>query len=357
MFVEHHHEACAISISDEVKRQYALASGADLSKLLDERIYKEQHRPALMSFWQKQVQARPQLPEEEFMRVVNEVEGLDVLIIIGMRDAAPATVFSPLVPESRVVEVRIERDDNTLGLFPDPSTPDYRPSFTFINSVDGNSFACQFAKNHLLPFLHADLDKLASMVRPIPNFPSTGIAFRHILGIAKEPGGLALCTSLLQNHFIGDWNTVDKVVAPEVGGILFASALAMKVDVPLWLVREGAKLPPPKVAVGKSMSFVSSALGKGEGIMGEGEATKEKKIEIEQDVVSRGGSVVVIDDVLSTGKTLCAVLELLKEAGIDQEDVSVLVVAEFPEHRGRELLWQRGFGRVSVRSLLVFGGN
>jgi adenine/guanine phosphoribosyltransferase-like PRPP-binding protein len=74
--------------------------------------------------------------------------------------------------------------------------------------------------------------------------------------------------------------------------------------------------------------------------------SKEKRIEMERDVVPRGASVVVVDDVLSTGETLCAVLQLLDEASIGAEDVSIMVVAEFPVHHGRELLRQRGFGRI-----------
>ena len=84
---------------------------------------------------------------------------------------------------------------------------------------------------------------------------------------------------------------------------------------------------------------------------------REKWIEMECNVVSRGASVVVVDDVLSTGETLCAVLNLLYEAGIEAEDVSFMVVAEFPVHRARELLRQRGFGRTNIQSLLVFGGD
>lgn len=74
------------------------------------------------------------------------------------------------------------------------------------------------------------------------------------------------------------------------------------------------------------------------------------------DLIPRGASVVMEDDVLATGKTLCAVLQFLDKAGIGAEDVSIMVVAKFPVHRGRELLRQRGYGGVNVQSLLVFGG-
>jgi adenine/guanine phosphoribosyltransferase-like PRPP-binding protein len=77
---------------------------------------------------------------------------------------------------------------------------------------------------------------------------------------------------------------------------------------------------------------------------------------MERDIVPKGASVVVVDDVLATGETLCAVLELLKKAGVGAEDVSVMTVVEFPAHRGRELLRRRGFGRVNIRSLFVYGG-
>lgn len=52
-----------------------------------------------------------------------------------------------------------------------------------------------------------------------------------------------------------------------------------------------------------------------------------------RDVVPRGASVLVVDDVLATGETLCAVLQLLGEAGVGAEDVNVMVVAEFPPSR------------------------
>jgi adenine/guanine phosphoribosyltransferase-like PRPP-binding protein len=87
---------------------------------------------------------------------------------------------------------------------------------------------------------------------------------------------------------------------------MYASALAPRVDIPLVLIREAGKLPPPTVSVVKLQSHISSLIP---------DISREKRIEIERDVVPRGATVVVVDDVLSTGRTLCAVLELLYEAG------------------------------------------
>ncbi|OXV05900.1 hypothetical protein Egran_06331 [Elaphomyces granulatus] len=356
--------ARAVSISDAIKREYAAATGADLSRLLWDRAYKEQHRPALTTFFQGEVRQRPRLLEEHFQNVVYGAVDVDVLLITGMRDEAPVATLSHLVPDSRLLEVHVQaseqtrrirrgchgdgddnRDSNNNGS--NLTALDYRPSLIFDNDTTGNEAAKRFAEYHLLPFVHEDLQRLANMVRQVPDFPRPGIEFRHVLGISQQPGGLALCTSLLQTHFTGDWAKVDAVACCEVGGFVYASALASRVDVPLVLIREAGKLPPPTVSVIKPTSHITSLASNN---------SKEKRIEMERDVVPKCASVVVVDDVLSTGETLCAVLQLLNEAGIGAEDVSIMVVAEFPVHRGRELLRQRGFGRINIQSLLVFGG-
>ncbi|KAI9867948.1 MAG: hypothetical protein M1813_007770 [Trichoglossum hirsutum] len=359
--------ARAASISDATKREYAAATGADLNRLLWDRAYKEQHRPALTTFFQGQARQRPRLPEEHFLNVVYGAVDVDVLLITGMRDEAPVAALSHLVPDSRLLEVHVQaseqtrrirrechggdgdgddnKDSNNSGS--NLTALDYRPSLIFDNDTTGNEAAKRFAEHYLLPFVHEDLQRLAHMVRHRPDFPRPGIEFRHVLGISQQPGGLALCTSLLQTHFTGDWAKVDAVACCEAGGFVYASALASRVDMPLVLIREAGKLPPPTVSVTKPSSHFSSLASNN---------SKEKRIEMERDVVPRGASVVVVDDVLSTGETLCAVLQLLDEAGIGAEDVSIMVVAEFPVHCGRELLRQRGFGRINIQSLLILSG-
>ena len=359
--------ARAVSISDAIKREYAADTGADLSHLLCDRAYKEQHRPALTTFFQRQVRQRPRLPEEHFSNVVYSAVDVNVLLITGMRDEAPVAALSHLVPDSRLLEVHVQaseqtrrtrrgchggdgdgddkKDSNNSGS--NSTALDYHPSLIFDNDTTGDEAAKRFAEQFLLPFVHEDLQRLANMVRQLPDFPRTGIEFHHVLGISQQPGGLALCTSLLQTHFTGDWAKVGAVVCCEVGGFVYATALASRVDLPLVLIREAGKLPPPTVSVIKPLSHISSLASNN---------SKEKRIEMERDVVPRDTSVVVVDDVLSTGETLCAVLQLLNEAGISAEDVNIMVVAEFPVHRGRDLLRQRGFGRINIQCLLVFGG-
>ncbi|MCJ1360690.1 MAG: hypothetical protein MMC33_010699 [Icmadophila ericetorum] len=362
--------AQAVSISDTTKREYAAATGADLNRLLWDRAYKEQHRQALTTFFQGRVRQRPRLPEEHFLNVVYGAADVDVLLITGMRDEAPVAALSHLVPDSRLLEIRVkaseERRQIRRGHYggdddrannkdskgsnnseSNTTALDYRPSLIFDNDTTGNEAAKRFAEHYLLPFAHEDLQRLARMVSQVPDFPRLGIGFRHVLGISQQPGGLALCTSLLQIHFTNDWAKVDAVACCEAGSFVYASALALRVDVPLVLIREAGKLPPPTFSVIKPSSHISSLAFNN---------SKEKRFEMERGVVPRGASVVVVDDVLSTGETLCAVLELLDEAGINAEDVSIMVVAEFPVHRGRELLRQRGFGRINIQSLLIFSG-
>lgn len=153
---------------------------------------------------------------------------------------------------------------------------------------------------------------------------------------------------MLQTLFTGDWTKVDVVVSCETGSFVYAPALAMRVGILLALIREAGKLPPPTISVGKSSSYISSSAIN---------VSSKSRIEMGRNVVPRGATVVIVDDVLATGNTLCAVLQLLDEAGVDAEDVKIMVVAEFPVHRGRELLRRRGFGKAHILSLLVLGGT
>ncbi|KAG9494745.1 hypothetical protein J7337_013884 [Fusarium musae] len=370
-----HCKARKVSISDATKREYAAATGADLDALLGDRTYKEQHRLALTAFFKEQMRQQPRLPVKHFLNAVSDAADMDVLVITGMRDEAPTATLSHLVPNSRLLDIRVTASEETRqarrkcpvndnnqhdnhcknehcgsngsNSESNSTTLDYRHSLVFDNEATGDAMARRFADKYLLPLIHKDLERLANMVVPVPDYPRPGIEFRHVLNIAQQQGGLALCTSLLRTQFKGDWGKIGAVACCEAGGFVYASALAQQVDVPLALIRETGKLPPPTIFVEKPLSHISGSRS---------DDSRGKRIEMSQDVIPRGSSVVVIDDVLATGKTLCAVLQLLAKAGISNENISIMVVAEFPAHHGRELLYHRGFGGISIESLLVFQG-
>jgi adenine/guanine phosphoribosyltransferase-like PRPP-binding protein len=104
------------------------------------------------------------------------------------------------------------------------------------------------------------------------------------------------------------------IVCCEVGGYVFASLLALQAAVPLALIRKTGKRPPPYVSVTKATSHNSKY------------QEEEESIAMERDAVAQGTNLVVVDDVLATGQTLCAVLEPMQKAGVAAQDISVMVV-------------------------------
>ncbi|KAM0229213.1 hypothetical protein ACHAP5_011720 [Fusarium lateritium] len=362
----HGHSSLVVSISDTIKREYAAATGANLDRLLGDRVYKEEHREALTKFYQDQLKKRPRLAEEHFIEVVKSAD-VDILSITGMQDEAPVTTLSHLVQDTRLLDIRVEASLTTRYLRrrrheshgpashgttnsnkSEDVTSNYRPGFTFENEVLGDKMIEEFARERLMPFMSADVQTLLGMIRSVPDFPRQGIVFRHVLNICQQTGGLALCVSLMQSLFFGNWCEVDAVITCEAGGPNFASALAISLGLPLITLRDPKMLPPPTISVVKHTSHISSHNTNG---------TSNKRLGMGTDDLRKGASVVVIDDVLATGQTLLTALQLLTAAGIELEDISVMVVAEFPFHRGREKLRQNGFGGVGVQTLLCFDGE
>ena len=134
-----------------------------------------------------------------------------------------------------------------------------RLSLVFDNDTTGADGPKTFAERHLVPFFHEDIQRLDSMVHPVPGLPRHGIESRHVLDISQRPGGLAPCKPLLQTYFAGDWTEIDVVACREAGGFVFASVLATLLDIPLVLIRKAVKLPPPTISVIKPLSHILSS--------------------------------------------------------------------------------------------------
>ncbi|KAM7192173.1 hypothetical protein V8F33_008447 [Rhypophila sp. PSN 637] len=316
-----------VSISTAIKREYVEAFGANLKRLLTEL--------TLIAFWEKRVRERQNLAEEIFLNCVYNAA------ITGMRDEALVANVSYLVPNSRVVEVYVRADNETMrsddSFDAAPNTLNYIPDFIFDNHASGDINVKNFTARYLVLYSgkRDGLRRLESMIRCVPNFLHHG-----------QLGGIPLAD-------------IDAIVSCESGGFIFASALAGQgVDIPLVIIRKARKFPPPVVLVAKGQLNIShvSSESTGSGSSGTGSSCsralgdeEEERVEMERHTIPapEGASVLVVDDVLASGRTLYAVLSLLREVGVEAGRISVIVVAEFPEV---------GFGQVRVQSLLVFGG-
>ena len=198
-------------------------------------------------------------------------------------------------------------------------------SLIFNNNTTGNEVVKRFVEHYLLSFFYEDLQWLANIVHPVPNFPHPGIEFHHMLNISQQSGGLALCTFLLQTHFTGDWVKINAVTCCEIGSFVYVSALTSQIDVFLMLICKAGKFPLLTVSVIKSSLHILSLAFNN---------LKKKWIKMKWDVVPRSTSVVVVNDVFFIKEMLCVVQQLLEEADISTENVSIMIMVKFSVYHG-----------------------
>ncbi|MED5273545.1 MAG: adenine phosphoribosyltransferase [Candidatus Thermoplasmatota archaeon] len=141
------------------------------------------------------------------------------------------------------------------------------------------------------------LNRIRGTVRTVPDFPKEGIMFRDITPVLGEPG----LVSSITNRFAEDlqklgWDP-DIVVGPEARGFIFGPLLADRLGCGFVPVRKPGKLPSATRRVEYSLEYGSNIL------------------EIHEDAIKPGQSIVIIDDLLATGGTISACASLCQELG------------------------------------------
>ncbi len=150
-----------------------------------------------------------------------------------------------------------------------------------------------------------DLEKY---IRNIPDFPKKGIQFKDITTLIKEPEAFKGAVDWLVSVFKD--KEVEKVVAVESRGFIFAAPLALALDAGLVLVRKQGKLPASTIRVKYQLEY-------GEDIL-----------EMHRDSVKEGEKVIIVDDLLATGGTTKAAVELLTKVKADIAGIGFLIELE-----------------------------
>src|SRR5512142_2270692 len=151
-------------------------------------------------------------------------------------------------------------------------------------------------------------DGLKRLIRDIPDFPKKGILFRDITPLLADPSGLALSIELLANPFRG--KNIDLVVGAESRGFIFGTAVACCLSAGFVLVRKPGKLPHKKVSKTYDLEYGKDTL------------------EMHADAIVKGQRVLIVDDVLATGGTMKACVDLVKQLGGELAGIAVLIELE-----------------------------
>ena len=137
-----------------------------------------------------------------------------------------------------------------------------------------------------------DLD---SYIRSIPDFPEEGIIFRDVTSVIQDADGFQLAINMMQDA-IADLE-YDVVVGAESRGFIFGAPIAYNQHKPLVIIRKAGKLPCETISQEYELEY--------------GTAT----IEIHKDAIKPGQKVVLIDDLMATGGTAKAMVELVEQLG------------------------------------------
>ncbi len=141
----------------------------------------------------------------------------------------------------------------------------------------------------------SDLDKLNAAIRDVHDFPREGIVFKDITPVLGDPILFRLAIDGLIEAI--DGQRVDKIVGIDARGFIFGAAVADRIGAGLVSVRKKGKLPWKTREVSYSLEY--------------GEAT----VEIHEDAFAGGENVLLVDDLLATGGTSAAALQLVKQQG------------------------------------------
>jgi len=157
---------------------------------------------------------------------------------------------------------------------------------------------------------------LEKSIRNIPDFPKPGILFRDVTTLMQNKPAFKKSIDLLAKKYKG--KKIDKVVGVEARGFIFGAALAHKLGAGFVPVRKKGKLPYKTISTTYELEYGTDTL------------------EIHKDAITSGEKILIIDDLLATGGTVKAVVELVKQ--LQGKITGIGFIIELVDLHGRDKL-------------------
>lgn len=173
---------------------------------------------------------------------------------------------------------------------------------------------------------------IKSLIRTIPDYPKQGIMFRDITTLFEDAEGLREVIDSFAGHFQD--RKIDVIAGIEARGFVIGPAVAMALGVGFVTIRKQGKLPAATVGVEYELEYGTDV------------------IEMHKDAVKPGQRVLVMDDLIATGGTALAAIELIEKVGA--EVAACAFIIDLPDLGGARKIRDRG---VEEFHLVEFEGD
>lgn len=159
------------------------------------------------------------------------------------------------------------------------------------------------------------MQDFSQFIRDIPDFPKPGIIFKDITPLLGDPNAFQGVIEVLATHYESE-HTVDAVIGIDARGFIFAAALAYRLNAAFVPIRKSGKLPYQTHEVTYELEYGTDTLA------------------IHQDAFPKGSNVLICDDVLATGGTLGASVDLIEK--LEGNIIGIALLIELSFLNGRE---------------------
>ena len=159
------------------------------------------------------------------------------------------------------------------------------------------------------------MEDLKQLIREVPDYPKPGILFYDLTTLLKDKDGFRTLIDRLCAHYHG--HKIDVVVGIEARGFILAPALAYRLRAGFVPVRKAKKLPAKTAKISYALEYGTDTL------------------EIHEDAVRKGQRVLLCDDLLATGGTAAAAVQLIRSLGGTVEGAAFAVELNFLNGRAK----------------------
>lgn len=159
------------------------------------------------------------------------------------------------------------------------------------------------------------MEELKKIIRDVPDFPKQGIIFKDITTLLEDGKSFQRMVDLISHRYLD--KKIDKIVGVEARGFILGAALAYKLGVGITLVRKPNKLPHTTIKKSYELEYGTDTL------------------EMHADSLKQGERVLIADDLLATGGTVAAVVDLVDSLGAELVECAFLAELDFLEGRKR----------------------